>query len=218
MVGVPKTNRCQGCKARKIKCDEAWPTCGNCRATGKTCSGPTNNHKFVVNGNHREITDDHQSSITLEQDSSSTQLVRVKHRAAGNGSAYSRLKMLPRSGTNPVPPPTTPADRLSSRLVSSIESSADTPYDIIVAMINVPQLPQLLATQNVALCSAVHLYLSAWGKLRQGHTQRDALDLNMYNKAIRSLRHMLGNPEQRSESSTLVAAVVLTKFEVISSP
>ncbi|KAF5009856.1 hypothetical protein FDECE_3951 [Fusarium decemcellulare] len=122
--------------------------------------------------------------------------------------------MLPRSNASLASPPSTPAERLSSRLISCIESSSDTEYDIGVVLLNLPELPQLVATQNVALCNAVHLYLSAWTKVRQGYTQKDALNLNQYNKAIRSLRRMISHPEHHSESQTLVAAVVLTKFEI----
>ncbi|KAF4462709.1 Tripeptidyl aminopeptidase [Fusarium albosuccineum] len=104
--------------------------------------------------------------------------------------------MLPRSNASLTSPPSTPAERLSSRLISCIESSSDTEYDIGVVLLNLPELPQLVATQNVALCNAVHLYLSAW------------------TKAIRSLRRMISHPEHHSESQTLVAAVVLTKFEI----
>lgn len=31
-------NGCQGCKERRIKCDEKWPTCSNCLSRGQECT------------------------------------------------------------------------------------------------------------------------------------------------------------------------------------
>ncbi|KAK8227515.1 hypothetical protein HDK77DRAFT_448540 [Phyllosticta capitalensis] len=40
MVYTGKPSRgCQTCKSRRIRCDEARPSCGNCRKSGRTCPG-----------------------------------------------------------------------------------------------------------------------------------------------------------------------------------
>ncbi|KAL0257734.1 hypothetical protein SLS55_006897 [Diplodia seriata] len=40
MVYTGKPSRgCQTCKTRRIRCDEARPSCGNCRKSGRTCPG-----------------------------------------------------------------------------------------------------------------------------------------------------------------------------------
>ncbi|OQU98615.1 Fungal Zn2-Cys6 binuclear cluster domain-containing protein [Cladophialophora immunda] len=35
--GGPRSKACNACRVRKVKCDEARPTCGRCRRSGKTC-------------------------------------------------------------------------------------------------------------------------------------------------------------------------------------
>ena len=94
-----------------------------------------------------------------------------------------------------------------------MESSLGTGYDVSIAMVNLPKMPQLLPT-NAALQAAVGLYLSCWARVRRGLPTNDVLDLTMYNKAIRCLSAALRDPEEQSSEATLCATFVLTKVEV----
>ncbi|KAL1645818.1 hypothetical protein SLS58_003702 [Diplodia intermedia] len=51
MVGVPKSKGCATCRLRKIRCDENWPVCQQCRRSRRECPGPSNPHgKFMDEG------------------------------------------------------------------------------------------------------------------------------------------------------------------------
>lgn len=51
MVGVPRSNACALCLSRRVKCDEARPSCSNCVKYGATCPGYVRGAKFVA-GKH----------------------------------------------------------------------------------------------------------------------------------------------------------------------
>ncbi|KAM5351340.1 hypothetical protein ACJ41O_004063 [Fusarium nematophilum] len=52
MVGVPRSTGCQLCRARKVKCDESKPGCGNCVKYGVECPGYDRGLKFIA-GKHQ---------------------------------------------------------------------------------------------------------------------------------------------------------------------
>ncbi|OCK75439.1 hypothetical protein K432DRAFT_308489 [Lepidopterella palustris CBS 459.81] len=47
MVGVPSSKGCSTCRTRSIKCDEAQPSCYQCRRGGRKCPGYRRDLKFV---------------------------------------------------------------------------------------------------------------------------------------------------------------------------
>ncbi|KAK7908659.1 hypothetical protein PG985_015962 [Apiospora marii] len=51
MVGVPRSNACALCLSRRVKCDEARPSCSNCVKYGAACPGYVRGAKFVA-GKH----------------------------------------------------------------------------------------------------------------------------------------------------------------------
>ncbi|KAK8114878.1 hypothetical protein PG999_006947 [Apiospora kogelbergensis] len=51
MVGVPRSNACALCLSRRVKCDEARPSCSNCVKYGADCPGYARGLKFVA-GKH----------------------------------------------------------------------------------------------------------------------------------------------------------------------
>ncbi|KAI5463876.1 hypothetical protein BGZ63DRAFT_201376 [Mariannaea sp. PMI_226] len=50
MVGVPKSKGCTLCLKRGVKCDEARPSCSQCRRGGRVCPGYIRGMKFVDEG------------------------------------------------------------------------------------------------------------------------------------------------------------------------
>ncbi|KAL6412978.1 uncharacterized protein AUP68_02472 [Ilyonectria robusta] len=50
MVGVPTSKGCSLCLKRSVKCDEARPSCSQCRRGGRTCPGYARGMKFVDEG------------------------------------------------------------------------------------------------------------------------------------------------------------------------
>ncbi|KAK6866101.1 hypothetical protein PG995_002629 [Apiospora arundinis] len=51
MVGVPRSSACALCLSRRVKCDEARPSCSNCVKYGAECPGYARGLKFVA-GKH----------------------------------------------------------------------------------------------------------------------------------------------------------------------
>lgn len=196
------------------------------------CPGPPDTFKFVVNGQHSTgggkkhgnevlmpkcvVPCNEQENGTASAQPSRIALIRVKHRVAANGAAYTKLRMLRNDKLfieGPKPCLDTQADKLASRLRFCMASSEGTGYDISIAMINLPQLPQLLPGSET-LQTTLQLYLSTWLRFRQGSSFEEALDLHMYNKAIRSLRDVLSDSSTQGSEATLAATLVLTKVEV----
>ena len=50
MVGVPKSNGCRVCLARRVKCDESVPFCKNCLKGNRPCPGYDRGRKFQDEG------------------------------------------------------------------------------------------------------------------------------------------------------------------------
>ncbi|KAK4233388.1 hypothetical protein C8A03DRAFT_19539 [Achaetomium macrosporum] len=50
MVGVPTSKGCTLCLKRRVKCDEARPSCSQCLRGGRTCPGYARGMKFVDEG------------------------------------------------------------------------------------------------------------------------------------------------------------------------
>ncbi|KAF2090564.1 hypothetical protein K490DRAFT_61884 [Saccharata proteae CBS 121410] len=73
MVGVPKSKGCRTCIDRKIKCDETWPTCGNCQKSQKYCPGKSDRYrKFVDEGPRHRNRDNSLEDESTSPSSSST--------------------------------------------------------------------------------------------------------------------------------------------------
>ncbi|KAL7947151.1 hypothetical protein V8C42DRAFT_319746 [Trichoderma barbatum] len=50
MVGIPTSKGCSQCLRRSVKCDEAYPSCSQCRRGGRTCPGYERRLKWIDEG------------------------------------------------------------------------------------------------------------------------------------------------------------------------
>ncbi|KAI0176055.1 hypothetical protein GGR52DRAFT_342772 [Hypoxylon sp. FL1284] len=219
MVGIPKSNRCDFCKRRKTKCDEAWPTCGNCKKAGQQCSGPSRRVKFVHNGKHaRErgvVVRNVSSESSGEPESgSASQLLSIRTRTTNSGATFSKLRILSQRSPVPLKVPGSPADLLAGNIVAYLESSEGTGYSLATFICTLGCAPPLLQSKE-ALFDSASLLLSTCQKLRQGTPPADLFDLGSYSRALRSLQRALDDPQEQKSSSTLAAAIYLQMSEYL---
>ncbi|KAI0392220.1 hypothetical protein F5Y17DRAFT_467714 [Xylariaceae sp. FL0594] len=201
MVGVPKSQRCNFCKTRKTKCDEKWPTCGTCARAGQVCSGASAKYKFV--GKH-ELRPDSEHIYTYIFDKGCA--------------SPSHLECItpPRSHVTWVMDvPWSSGNRLTARLVSYLNATPATGTDLRMLGAFLPLLPQQMGRGNKALDCAVELLLDAWTNCRRGLPPHSWLDLDVYNKALISLKGVLHDEDPDVLNNTFAAQCLLQKTEVL---
>ncbi|KAI0123577.1 hypothetical protein BJ170DRAFT_598794 [Xylariales sp. AK1849] len=222
MVGIPKTNRCEFCKKRKIKCDEAWPTCGSCKTSGRKCSGPPQTRKFVHNGHHsRYGRDDRQ---TCSDDNASRQsvpghaeqvlaLVDVTQSATDYGT-FLKMRIGHRTPTPPSVMPMSRVDMVITELVATYKMSAGTGFDIVMQLDCIRYIPQCIGSSQ-ALCDATEVFLASWQNQRRGYPPDALMDRKAYVQALQSLQKALNDPVQCFSNTTLAANTILQRTEYI---
>ncbi|KAF4978260.1 hypothetical protein FDECE_18249 [Fusarium decemcellulare] len=215
MPGIPRSKRCQRCKQRRTKCDEKWPCCTPCRLANVACSGPPTTMKFVHNGHHgvtptstEDLAENPQRSETTPA-RQWTSMVHVSSRTGPNGGpSYGLMRLVP----HPRSAPTTSADRVSARWVAQFEKDAI--KDLLKTVGYTTLLPRRVA-ESPALRDVLALFCSTWLNFKRGKAAEGQLiDLNVYAKAIRSLRRAIEEPAQSSSCETLAATMLLERFEV----
>ncbi|KAK8081089.1 hypothetical protein PG997_008907 [Apiospora hydei] len=235
MVGIPKSNRCSFCKARKTKCDEAWPTCGTCQRAKRPCSGPPR-MKFVINGCHStsggydsaSSTSERSDASTPRDDHNQTSPPRIlkqhqpKFRCRGRninedrGSLH-RLR-LPNMPPKPRDITPTPADQLAAELIWCLNAAPGTGHDLYLWGASLGLLPPLLG-QSAALQHATKLLTTTWSNIQRGYPRRAWLDAQLYDACLISLQQTLEqvfeDPTSKlTTTATLAAQTLLQKVEV----
>ncbi|ORY01062.1 hypothetical protein BCR34DRAFT_101531 [Clohesyomyces aquaticus] len=122
MVGVPKSTGCAICRKRKIKCDEGWPLCGNCRKNRKQCPGPPSKHTFRPSGpklgsSFIPVVDIFEgglysdvgspescvtldSSVTLDDGGICTYMMQLNEKRSDCGGVYQKFRMCSNGGAD----------------------------------------------------------------------------------------------------------------------
>ncbi|KAI0135321.1 hypothetical protein F4814DRAFT_400568 [Daldinia grandis] len=222
MVGVPKSNRCDFCKRRKTKCDEAWPTCGSCRKAGKECSGPSKRVKFIHGGRHVRQ-DEHENSRTGQNavtsltdealdTGSDTSWLNLKNKTTTSGAIFSKMRIWSQKQRIPNKLSGTQADLLAGSLIKHLNTTEGTGYSLTVFLSTLKYVPPLLESSE-ALYDATNLLISTWLQLCRGANPHDVLSLISYNRALRSLQGALNDPQKQTSSATLAATIYLQMTE-----
>ncbi|KAK7926615.1 hypothetical protein PG985_003613 [Apiospora marii] len=237
MVGIPKSNRCSFCKARKTKCDEAWPTCGTCQRAKRQCSGPPR-MKFVINGCHSASGGyDSASSTSSAGSDTSTPRDDATHHPSTPSPPRTMRRRQPRSswerntpkegGSFPrmqlsePPKPRdmapAPAERLAAELVFCLDAAPGTGYDLRMWGSSLELIPPLI-DQSAVLQHATKLLTTCWTNMRRGWPRRAWLDAQVYDAALIGLQQALEqacqDPASNLATSTLAAQTILQKVEI----
>ncbi|KAK8128967.1 hypothetical protein PG984_010075 [Apiospora sp. TS-2023a] len=238
MVGIPKSNRCSFCKARKTKCDEAWPTCGTCQRAKLLCSGPPR-MKFVINGCHSASGgyDSASSTSSLGSHVSTPRDDATHHRATPSpprpmrrrqpkssweqtipkeGGSFHRMQLSKPSKSHDIAP--TPADRLAAELIWCLDAAPGRGHDLRMWGSSLELIPPLLG-QSAVLQHATKLLTTCWANMRRGWSRCAWLDAQLYDAALIGLQQALEQtfeePASELTTNTLAAQTMLQKVELM---
>ncbi|KAI0549953.1 hypothetical protein F4679DRAFT_595079 [Xylaria curta] len=243
MVGIPKVNRCEHCRRRRVKCDEDWPTCGTCRRARKVCSGPPRPVKFIHNGDHAMDADNYRGSeragLINQNDTASSSrmllpgdvieferaeedkvtLIQVRQKAAGQGGGtFAKMRRVrPVDLRTPLPGRLSRNcfDHVIARVVCCLQSTAGTEHDITLSITWADLAPRRLYS-SAAFAAAICFYIDTWGKAREAVTpfSTTVIDRKAYGKTLGYLRSALRDPKQAYDTGTLAAIALIHKIEV----
>ncbi|CAH0047170.1 unnamed protein product [Clonostachys solani] len=204
MPGIPKSRGCQVCKRRKVKCDEIWPSCGQCTQIKTDCPGPTNLVKFINKTTGGPPRDGIAEGTAVSRPSSPMLHMRKVRYSNVNdaGAGYGRLQMaLPRGN------PTTVADRVGHRLASTLERG---PAEVVTTFMGyLPEIPKRIAG-SPCLRDSVDLFCTAWAGFRSQLPRKPLIAMAQYGKLLRSLQKALTNGETH-RIETLAAMTLLER-------
>ncbi|CAH0003364.1 unnamed protein product [Clonostachys byssicola] len=209
MPGVPRTNRCSGCKRRKIKCDENWPTCGGCARAKTTCSGPPNPHTFVTHFPPNQAVEGipERSGITNRHGSL---MLLQSQRLHGSDSCIGTFRLYS-STLSPGSNLTTSADRIAARLAAML--THDAPHDMMFQAGYLKYLPARISS-SPALRDAVALMCSAYANFQRGLPANQVLNPTLYGKALRSLGRAIDN-RTCITAETVAATTIMERVEIL---
>ncbi|KAI1385700.1 uncharacterized protein F4822DRAFT_351614 [Hypoxylon trugodes] len=199
MVGAQKSNRCDTCRKRKIKCDEDWPVCGQCKRSNRTCP-PRSALKVVDEGVKLRSTG---SSSDGEDGSSNTSLV-VPH--------VNRRGKSPRVNS-PISLPLTPAEQLAFDLVDSLKAD-DKSYSLNVIGEFVRDVPRHIG-RSEALDSVTACMLVTHKHILSGRPNNWQIHPRLYSTALQNVRCALVDPQNWASAVTLCATVLLHRIEAL---
>ncbi|CAH0024926.1 unnamed protein product, partial [Clonostachys rhizophaga] len=218
MVGVAKSTACKSCKSRRIKCDQRWPTCGQCRRKLLKCPGPSSLLKFVHEGggsNQARSASQPDLSPRPEPSSSRIRLLdsrvtddRGRYLSIVDGNAgYRKMKLVS------VPPNMTPLEhQAGARLVNSLEGDPS-----LLTLFNFLQHMPARFVHSPCLRDVAILFCSTHSALRRGGSPTtDVSIMRDYGRALRTLRQTLEAKDLELE--TLASVALLSRAESVFNP
>ncbi|KAI5918251.1 hypothetical protein F4810DRAFT_693236, partial [Camillea tinctor] len=231
MVGVPRTNACNTCRKRKIKCDEVRPVCGHCRKGRREC---LERPKWRFIGQSKDVPET-QDVSTMEPRSrviltGKMPILNTKKTDAGatfhkfrlgrrNQSTSRAPPLLVPGGPAPgVPraPSGTPLDLLRGRVVNAFDPSRGglSLLQLSRFLGSVPRYTgqsELLDLSTSYLVQAHECLANPYSQIPfklHAHVRAGA-----YLRTIRALRRALDDPEERYRGTTLSAISILTLID-----
>ncbi|KAF1988996.1 C6 zinc finger domain protein [Aulographum hederae CBS 113979] len=217
MVGVPRSKGCALCVKRRVKCDEARPSCASCVKYGAVCPGYEKGFKFVTARTHR---------ATRRPAQARGDGVGIPGSSSGSGrfSEESAIKSLSGRGTSSLKDNSSPRELNSpdlqlvqhtARLIDDFSrGSSEVMGNAIMRWFLF--LPSRLG-DNELLDAAVRCFTA----YHVGNQRKDQAIVNYgrstYVQALSKLRKTLGVKGSNVEAETLCAAMVLCLYELFGS-
>ncbi|KAG9254222.1 uncharacterized protein F5Z01DRAFT_121890 [Emericellopsis atlantica] len=177
-------------RIRRIRCDEARPTCNKCTSTGRKCDGYATSPSYPLPGQGPS--------------SAATNLLLSNGGPRSLSSSVSFESM----SISPGPSPT-PGDRLGAYLAKQVGP-------ITGMSLNLPYwkyLPSRLDNSQ-ALCACLTVFCNSWLNYKTGLPPRQLIDPKLYGRALRSLQAAIDGPEQL-KVETLASIVILHRIETL---
>ncbi|KAL6809739.1 hypothetical protein J3E69DRAFT_360576 [Trichoderma sp. SZMC 28015] len=224
-MGFPLSNRCQYCARRKIKCDEKWPTCSNCKSRDRICSGPPDD-RFVhiqfqeptqacYNLCGQKVTDDPRQlsrpstrSLSpfqhkIKGSRYSNSFINVSSRSNNGTKATLWKKRDPKLSISPLLQNC--ADNAVWKLITVALNMEDVNLYASLSKKSYSLLPRYMRS-STALCDAVTLMIETYSNHQRGLPAQKLIDRKAYGQALRSLNQGLQS-SQKQQNSALLAAV-----------
>ncbi|KAL6707768.1 hypothetical protein ACN47E_003668 [Coniothyrium glycines] len=237
MVGVPKSTGCLLCRKRKIKCDETWPLCLNCRKNSKSCPGPPARHTFrelgprLNSGNAKPV----HSSTKPPKAHHNRRLTQLREKYAENGSVVHKFRisqghdwpgqLIHRSNTASLRLPSLPFLRRPSPsqhhelacalIAATTTGSKGHRMSVFGPLIH--EIPQRIG-HNPALDAAVAVLVNVHASLVYKKNASDFVSPELYLRAIKTLQQCLEDPHQGMSTNTVCASVLLGLVEAFAGP
>ncbi|CAG9974928.1 unnamed protein product [Clonostachys byssicola] len=211
MPGVPKSQGCQSCKLRKIKCDETWPKCLHCQTSRLICPGPAQlfkfvDHSFPVPGKKKHV---RASSPRGQGAGGAWHNLRLQraHSSGIRGGGRRTPESLSDQSPSPKAVSPTPDELSCMRLISHLEGGLQKITHLGLTF--VLKLPMRIQS-SACLRDSVELFCSGLTDFQQPEPKRDLMLLPEYGKALRSLRLALTNDEAL-KAETLAAIALMER-------
>ncbi|KAH8124961.1 hypothetical protein ACSS6W_005203 [Trichoderma asperelloides] len=209
MVGAQRSNRCETCRRRKIKCDEAWPVCGQCKAKNRMCPARP---ALKVLDDGLKILRRHGATANLPGDSyagSNVSLLDTAQPASlpGYKSHNSRHSRMHDSM------PLSPSEQLCLTFIDSLQVT-NFSYSLRVLGEFVWEVPRYLGNSK-ALDGAITCVLASQKQLLLNGDDGLTINAQLYNRALLSLRAALAGPRSCCSSDTLAATVMMHRIEAL---
>ncbi|KAI1457956.1 hypothetical protein F4805DRAFT_467031 [Annulohypoxylon moriforme] len=203
MVGALKRNRCDTCRKRKVKCDECWPICGQCKRSNRFCP-PRSALKIVDDG--AKVRSAMQGKMTPypgRGDSSNSQ---------SSGSILVGTNRNVNVDVN-RPTPLTPSERLAFGLINSLQVDNQS-YRLSVIGEFMWEVPRHLGRSD-ALDAVTNCLIVTHKNVLDGGHQDSQIHPQSYNRALQSVRKAIIHPKSWSSSDTLCATILLHRLEAV---
>ncbi|KAH8909304.1 hypothetical protein BR93DRAFT_875887 [Coniochaeta sp. PMI_546] len=211
MVGVPTSKGCSLCLTRSVKCDEARPSCSQCRIGRRTCPGYARGMKFVDEGPRLQ-----RSAKKATRASAPVTTTAPSGECAISGTAVQKL------------PPRTHWDtqvhhlnssKLDRDQILSVFVSAMFPLGSSSAQSSflgswLWHVPLRLGSSAVLDHAALSLALAYFARLSGDQLVLRNAELS-YAIALRSLTAAISDPDNRLASEVLCAVLLLGHYETI---
>ncbi|KAH8694028.1 hypothetical protein BGW36DRAFT_384198 [Talaromyces proteolyticus] len=188
MVGALKSNRCDTCRLRKIKCDQAWPLCGPCRRSNRHCP-PRSSLKVIDDG----------------------ATVRRKHTASLRGKANvgNDISGLFIEETIPL----SPSERLVCAFTSCLHT--ETPSRSLNHLgASLSQMPRHFGSSS-ALDSVAACMVDSHSTITRDTKTPCSIKPQLHARALRSVQEAINDPKEWNSTNTLCAVLLLHRIESV---
>ncbi|KAF5010520.1 hypothetical protein FDECE_3337 [Fusarium decemcellulare] len=204
MVGLRRTNSCETCRRRRVKCDEVRPICGACAKSRRECteSPPPSLIWMKQKGLGSSGKGPKIRSSAVLKDSP----IIIAHRPKEQLIVAQPSRLVPRS------PGLTRAELLQSRFVEACECPLE---GFRLSNFSQPLIciPKYLGVSAV-LDQSVQCFLYIHDNVIK-ETEGDRVPVNLYHTTLRSLQSVLNSPEEANLSTTLCAVAILGYAEAL---
>ena len=233
MVGVPRSQGCLLCVKRRVRCDQARPTCGNCAKYGAECPGYDRSRKFVA-GKHQirprqqqqsPFCVDTSAAVSSSSSSSSSDSFSPASSSSAKASSPSSSTGLAASGAagvvgflprrTPVSIPAGLPDNRAAFVSTMIDNIWDNQTKSEFMwwgpwFTHVPQQLGKKITLDSAMCA---MTLHMLGKARADQALV-AQSRQLYGQSLTALQTALNHQDEWRTAETLCATMLLCYYEV----